>query len=70
VHPHKALGYRSPHEFRKHIVEKTTKNAVGAMRRPHEDTTATAVIGSRSSAALGAVARSASLDQSAAVDHR
>ena len=36
VHPHKALRYRSPHEFRKHIVETTTENAVGAGRRPHE----------------------------------
>ena len=25
VHPHKALGYRSPREFRKQIVEKTTE---------------------------------------------
>jgi transposase InsO family protein len=24
VHPHKALGYRSPREFRKEWVEKTT----------------------------------------------
>jgi Integrase core domain len=39
VHPHKALGYRSPREFRKEWVEKTTYNAVGALRRPHEGTT-------------------------------
>jgi hypothetical protein len=32
VHPYKALGYRSPHEFRKHIAEKTPENAVGAPR--------------------------------------
>ena len=34
VHPHKALGYRSPREFRERTVEKTTANAVGAVRRP------------------------------------
>jgi putative transposase len=69
VHPHKALGYRSPREFRKQMLEKTTENTVGALRRPNEDTTATEAIGSRPPAALGAVARSASLDASAAVDH-
>ena len=26
MHPHKALGYRSPREFRKQIVEKATEN--------------------------------------------
>jgi putative transposase len=69
VHPHKALGYRSPHEFRQHILNKATGDAVGAMRRPHESTTAAEVIGSRPQAAHGAVARSASLDAGAAVDH-
>lgn len=69
VHPHKALGYRSPHEFRQQLVEKTAANAVGAVRRPHESTTSTEVIGSRPLAAPRAVARSASLDASAAVDH-
>ena len=67
VHPHKALGYRSPREFRKQIVEKTTENAVGAVRRPHEGTTATEAVGSRPQPPQ-AVARSASLDASAAVD--
>jgi putative transposase len=38
VHPHKALGYRSPREFRKQMMEKTTENAVGAGRRTHEGT--------------------------------
>src|SRR5262249_32820397 len=47
VHPHKALRYRSPREFRTHWVEQTTGNAVGVLRRPHEGTTATEVIGSR-----------------------
>jgi putative transposase len=68
VHPHKALGYRSPREFRKQIVEKTTENAVGAVRRSHESTTATEAVGSRPQPPQ-AVARSASLDASAAVDH-
>jgi putative transposase len=69
VHPHKALGYRSPREFRKQMVEKTTENAVGAVRRPHSGTMATEAVGSRPSAAHRAVASSASLDASAAVDH-
>jgi hypothetical protein len=69
MHPHKALGYRSPREFRKQIVEKATENAVGAVRRPLDSTTATEAVGSRPSAAQGAVAHRASLDASAAVDH-
>lgn len=69
VHPHKALGYRAPREFRKQWIEKTTENAVGAERRPYDNPTATAAVGSRPKAALDAVARSASLDASAAVDH-
>jgi putative transposase len=68
VHPHKALRYRSPHEFRKHIVETTTENAVGAGRRPPDGTTAAATLGSRPQPPQ-AVARSASLDASATVDH-
>jgi putative transposase len=67
VHPHKALGYRSPREFRQ-MMEKTTENAVGAVRRPHGSTTATEAVGSRPQPPQ-AVARSASLDPSAAVDH-
>jgi putative transposase len=67
VHPHKALGYRAPREFRR-MVEKTTENAVGAVRRPHGSTTATEAVGSRPQPPQ-AVARSASLDASAAVDH-
>ena len=61
VHPHKALDYRSPREFRKQMVEKTTENAVGAVRRPHGGTMAKEAVGSRPSAAYRAVARSASL---------
>ncbi len=61
-------GYRSPHEFRKQIVETTTENAVGAVRRAREGTTATEAVGSRPQPPQ-AVARSASLDASAAVDH-
>jgi putative transposase len=67
VHPHKALGYRSPREFRKQFVEQTTENAVGAVRRPHECTLSADAIGSRPKPPE-AVALSASLDASAAVD--
>jgi putative transposase len=69
VHPHKALGYRSPREFRKQIVEKATEEAVVAVRRPPDGTEATEAVGSRPTAAQSAVTRSASLDASAAVDH-
>jgi putative transposase len=69
VHPHKALGYRSPREFREQFVDKTTENPVGAGRRPHECTVAADAVGSRPTAAQSEVARSASLDASAAVDH-
>src|SRR5947209_1656947 len=68
VHPHKALGYRSPREFRKQIVEKATEDAVGPVRRPHDSTAATEAGGSRPEPPE-AVAPSASLDASAAVDH-
>jgi len=68
VHPHKALGYCSPREFRKQLVQKATEDAVGAVRRPHESTAATEVVGSRPKPPK-AVARSDSLDASAAVDH-
>jgi putative transposase len=67
VHPHKALGYRSPREFRKQLVEETTENAVGAVRRPHGSTMSTGAVGSRPKPPE-AVARSASLDASAPVD--
>jgi putative transposase len=68
VHPHKALGYRSPREFRNQIVEKAIEEAVGAPRRTHECTEAMDAVGSRPQPPQ-AVARSASLDASAAVDH-
>ena len=68
VHPHKALGYRSPREFRKQILGAATEDAVGAERRPHDGTTATEAVGSRPKPPQ-AVARSDSLDASAAVDH-
>lgn len=67
VHPHKALGYRSPREFREQFVAETTENAVGAVRRPHEGTMFADAVGSRPQPPQ-AVARSASLDASAAVD--
>ena len=68
VHPHKALGYRSPHEFRNQFVKKAIEEAVGAPRRTHEGTLAMDAVGSRSQPPQ-AVARSASLDASAAMDH-
>jgi putative transposase len=51
VHPHNALGYRSPREFRKQMMEKTTENAVGAGRRTHEGTLSTGAIESSPPAA-------------------
>jgi putative transposase len=42
VHPHKALGHRSPREFRKQMVEGATENAVGARRRAHGSSTLSA----------------------------
>lgn len=61
IHPHKALGYSSPREFRKQLVKETTENAVGAGRRPHDSPMSAEALGSRPSAAQSAVARSASL---------
>ena len=63
-----SVGLRSPREFRRLKVEKTTENAVGAVRRAHDGTTATEVVKSRPKPPEE-VARSASLDASAAVDH-
>ena len=51
VHPHKALGYRSPREFLKQLVNETTENAVGAVRRPHDSPMFADALGSRPSAA-------------------
>ena len=68
VHPHKALGYRSPREFRNQFVRKATEEAVGAVRRTHECTAAMDAVGSRPKPPQ-AVAHSASLDASAAMDH-
>ena len=67
VHPHKALSYRSPREFREQFVEEATENAVGAGRRPHGSTMSADAVGSRPKPPE-AVARSANLDASAAVD--
>jgi putative transposase len=53
VHPHKALGYRSPCEFREQSVEETTENAVGAVRRAHGSTMSADALGSRPPAAEG-----------------
>jgi len=67
VHPHKALGYRAPREFRKQLLEETTENAVGAVRRPHKGTMSADAVGS-SPKPPQAVARSARLDPGTAVD--
>jgi len=55
-HPHKALGYRSPREFRR------ATDAVGARRRPHGNNQTDDGAGSRPKAAPCAEARSACLD--------
>ena len=68
IHPHKALGYRSPREFRKHLVKETTENAVGAGRRPHDSPMSADAVGSSPPAARSAETRSVWLDASAAVD--
>ena len=68
VHPHKALRYRSPREFRTHWVEQTTGNAVGALRRPHDSPMSADAIESSPSAARSAEMQSVWLDASAAVD--
>jgi putative transposase len=69
VHPHKALHYRSPREFRRKAMEKTTDLAVGALRRPHGCQRSTDAIESSPPAARSAETRSVWLDASAAVDH-
>ncbi len=69
VHPHKALGYRSPREFRKQIVAKTTAKAAGALRRPLDSNGSTEAIGSSSPAVRSAETRAVWLDASATVDH-
>lgn len=63
-----AQGARVPLAARvpKQLVEETTENAVGAMRRPHRSPTDAR--GPRPSAAQSAVARSASFDAGVAVD--
>ena len=68
VHPRKALGYRSPREFRKQLVKETTEDAVDAGRRPHDSPMSADAIGSSPPAARSAETRSVWLDASAAVD--
>ena len=60
AHRHSALGYLSPREFRKQMMEKTTGNALGAVRRPHDSPMSADVIGPRPKPPE-AVARSATL---------
>ena len=68
VHPHKALGYRSPREFRVSIKNGVTDLAVGASRRPHECPKSADGLGSSPPAARSAETRSVWLDASTAVD--
>ena len=69
VHPHKALGYRSPREFRSLVKNGATDLAVGATRRPHQCQLSTDGIGSSPTAAHSAETRSVWLDASTAVEH-
>jgi putative transposase len=58
VHPHKALGYRSPREFRASVRNGATDLAVGAPRRPHHSEPSADGIGSSPPAAPSAETRS------------
>lgn len=69
IHPHKALGYRAPHEFRRDVMKETTEIAVGALRRSLPCHLSADARGSRPIAAEGGGAVRASLDARAAVDH-
>jgi putative transposase len=68
IHPHKALGYRSPREFRALVKNSPTDFAVGASRRPHHSKPSADGIGSSPPAARSAETRSVWLDASSAVD--
>ena len=68
VHPHKALGYRSPREFRGSVKYGATNLAVDAPRRPHHSELSTEGIESRPPAARSAETQSVWLDASTAVD--
>lgn len=68
IHPHKALGYRSPREFRALVKNGQTDLAVGASRRPHHSKPSTDEIESSPPAVRSAETRSVWLDASSAVD--
>ena len=68
VHPHKALRYRSPREFRSLVKRGPTDFAAGAPRRPHHNELSADGIGSSPQAARSAETRSVWLDASMAVD--
>ena len=68
VHPHRALGYRSPREFRALVKNGVTDSAVGASRRPHRSKPSTDGIESSPPAARTAETRSVWLDASSVVD--
>jgi putative transposase len=67
VHPHKALGYRSPREFRASVNNGTTDLAVGALRRPNQCPPPADGLGSSPPAARSAETRSVWLDASTPV---
>ena len=58
VHPHKALNYRSPRQFRTLMKHRATDHAVGALRRAHHSKTFVDVVESSPPAAHGAETRS------------
>lgn len=58
VHPHKALNYRSPREFRTLMKHRATDHAVGALRRAHHSKMSMDVIESSPPAAHSAETRS------------
>ena len=68
VHPHKALGYRSPREFRSSLRPSAADLAVGASRRPHECETSADGFGSSPAAARSAETRSVWLDANTAAE--
>jgi len=69
IHPHKALKYRSPREFRASVKHRPTEHAVGAWRRAHHSATSAVAIGSSPPAARSAETQSVWLDARTTVDH-
>lgn len=68
VHPHKALKYRAPREFRALVRNGASEHARGAARRAHHNPLSADGFGSSPPAARSAETRSVWLDASPAVD--